>query len=94
MADSTQYTFDLQEATVALIKHQDLHEGLWTIGFEISMGAGLFGPTPAEAKPGAFMQVSRVQLIRQTPGALETSKFIDAAEINPQTKSRIKPPRR
>jgi hypothetical protein len=63
MAETTQYTFDLKEATVALIKEQGIHEGLWILGFEIALGAGQFGPTPAEAKPGAFMQINKLQLL-------------------------------
>jgi hypothetical protein len=80
MAETTQYTFDLKEATVALIKEQGIHEGLWILGFEIALGAGQFGPTPAEAKPGAFMQINKLQLLRQTAEAANT---VDAAAVNP-----------
>ena len=83
MATPTQYTFDLKQATVALIKEQGLHEGLWTLGFEIVVGAGSFGPTPAEAKPSAFMQINKLQLIRQSEGSTEAANAVDAAIVNP-----------
>jgi hypothetical protein len=87
MATPTQYSIDLNEAAVALIKEQGIHEGLWTLAFEFTLGAGQFGPTPAEAKPGAFMQINKLQLIRQSEGAPEAANAIDAAVVNPAPKS-------
>lgn len=83
MAEPTQYGFDLNEVATALIKQQGIHEGLWSVGFEIVMGAGHFGPTPAEARPGAFMQISKVQLLRHEAGSPEAGKAVDAAIVNP-----------
>jgi hypothetical protein len=83
MAEPTQFSFDLKEVAAALIKEQNIHEGLWTIAFEISMGAGLFGPNPAEAKPGAFMHITKVQLLRQNAATPETSNTVDATVVNP-----------
>lgn len=88
MAETTQYAFDLKEATVALIKEQGIHEGLWTLSFEIVMGVGQFGPTPAEAKPSAFMQISKLQLLRQTAETPENPNTVDATIVNPTTTSR------
>jgi hypothetical protein len=82
MAEPIQYSFDLREATVALIKQQGLHEGLWVLGFEMNLAAGLFGPTPAESKPGAMMLINTLQLMRHTSG-LEDPKVVDAAIVNP-----------
>jgi hypothetical protein len=52
MAQPTQYTFDLQEATIALLKHQGIHEGDWILNFELSLGAGFMGPTPEQLRLG------------------------------------------
>jgi hypothetical protein len=82
MAEPTQYSFDMKEATIALIKQQGIHEGLWTIGFEITFAAGMFGATPKESKPGAMLQINTVQLVRHT-SALEDPKVVDAAIVNP-----------
>ena len=86
MAEPTQYSFDLSEMTAALIKQQDIHEGLWQIGFEVIFGAGLVGPTPAETKPGAIMQINKGLLIRQTAGTPEATKAVDATIVNPARK--------
>jgi hypothetical protein len=86
MADPTQYSFDLNELATALLKHQGIHDGLWAVSFEITMGVGSFGPTQAEAKPGAFMQINKVQISRQSPETPEgsmTSMTVDAAKVNP-----------
>jgi hypothetical protein len=90
MAQPTQYTFDLKEATAALIKQQGLHEGLWMLSFEMVLGTGQFGPTPAEAKPGAFMQINKLQLLRQSPGTPDVEKAVDAAIVNPSPVSKAR----
>jgi hypothetical protein len=95
MAEPTQYTFDLKEVTVALLKEQGIHEGLWTLSFEIVLGAGQFGPTQAEAKPGAIMQINKLQLLRQAGGTPEIANVVDAAIVNPpRTKGRSSEPMR
>jgi hypothetical protein len=85
MAEATQYTFDLKEVASILIKAQGIHDGLWAVGFEIGVTIGSIGPNPADAKPGAMMQIIRVLLVRQDetkPGAVNV---VDAAEVNPTT---------
>lgn len=92
MADPTQYSFELREATIALIKEADIHEGVWMIGFEFSLGVGVFGamqtdvPQGAlsvEARPGALMQISKLQLARLPPEAPKPPFAVDAAVVNP-----------
>ena len=94
MAETTQYTFELKEAAIALIKEQGIHEGLWILSFEIVLGAGQFGPTPAEAKPGAIMQINKLQLLRQAAGAPENPNAVDAAIVNPPRATKREPLRR
>ena len=84
MAEPTQFGFDLKEAATALIKHQGLHEGVWIIGIEFGLAAGLFGPTAAEARPSALVQINKLQLVRHTDPNTEPPHFaVDAAEANP-----------
>jgi hypothetical protein len=83
MAEADTYSFDLKEVTVALIKHHDLHEGLWTLAFEFNFGAGLFGPTPQDSKPGALMAINKLQLVRQRDSEAAAGPTVDAAEVNP-----------
>lgn len=84
MAEPSQYDFDLNEVTIALIKQQGLHEGLWALGLELHMAVGAFGPTPAEARPGALVQVNRLHLTRQPPDKADFPGTVDAKLVNPE----------
>ena len=82
MADPTQYVFSYSEIVEALIKKQDLHEGLWAIYMEFGITAANAGPTPEQAVPTAIVPVVKVGLQRvdadkKLPGTL------DAALVNP-----------
>jgi hypothetical protein len=83
MAEQTQFSFDLKELTTALIKEQDLHEGTWLAGFDFAFGVGMIGPTPDDARPAAFVQVLKVNLVRQTLPLPHPHLTVDAAEVNP-----------
>ena len=83
MADPTQFTFNLKEATTALIKQQGLHEGNWMIALEFGLAAGLIGPTPTDAWPSALVQCKAVLLVRQGVPAPQPHLTVDAAEVNP-----------
>jgi len=84
MADPTQFDFDLQELTIALIKHQGLHDGVWMTGFEFGFGATNIGPSPNEIKPAAFVQVNKVILVRPPAEIPEGANLlVDAAKVNP-----------
>src|SRR4051794_33539341 len=84
MAEPTHFIFDFREAATALIKAQGLTEGVWAIGFEITVSIGIFGQAPEEARPGSMMQVARVTLGRQPDDPSNRLPFsVDAAEVNP-----------
>lgn len=83
MAEATQFTFDLKEAATALVKQQGLHEGLWMVAFEFTLGAGVVGPNPAEAMPSAFIQMQKLQLVKQPVPPPQPHLTVDAAEVNP-----------
>jgi hypothetical protein len=90
MVETTQFAFDLQEAATALIKQQGIHEGLWMIGFEIGMAAGIMGPNQTDAKPGAMLQINKVQLVRATVGSDAFPFIVDAAVVNPRPGAPVK----
>jgi len=83
MADVATYTFDLKEATIALIKQQGLHEGVWFIGVEFNLGAGMTGQGPDDIKPSAILQINRLQLARVPPDSPTFAVGVDASEVNP-----------
>jgi hypothetical protein len=82
MATPTQFGFDLKEVTKALIKEQNLHEGRWLVVLEFNFGAGLFGSSPTETLPSAFVQVKRV-LLAQAEATTPEGLVVDAAHVNP-----------
>jgi hypothetical protein len=83
MAEVDTYGFDLREVTTALIKQQGIHEGLWMLAFEFSLGAGLSGPTKEEVRPLAFVQINKISLVRQNEISGSHNLVMNAAEINP-----------
>ncbi len=93
MAETTQYTFDLAEVATKLVKAQGLHEGFWTLGFEITVTVGTFGTSPSDAKPGAMMQVAKVH-IRQSDAQPDVPYVVDAATVNPRPKGKQERPSR
>ena|SRR6266446_8626711 len=99
MASPSQYSFELKEVAIALVKEAGIHDGVWAIGFEFALGAGIFGAAPTadgsqvmpggpspEPKPGAFMQIGKVQLTRHEAGMPAPPFSVDAAVVNPATK--------
>jgi hypothetical protein len=84
MAEPTTYNFDLREVTLALLKQQGLHEGLWDLGFEFGLVAGMLGPTPDQVRPSAMIQMSALQLTRHAEGAPFGPYTVDAAAANPK----------
>jgi hypothetical protein len=83
VAKPTQYSIELREATVTLLKEQGIHEGLWSLAFEFSFGAGLMGPVPEQVRPGAIVQIQRLLLARHMEGSPANPLAVDAAKVNP-----------
>jgi hypothetical protein len=83
MAEATQFSFDLSEVATTLIKQQNLHEGRWLLAFEFQLLAGMMGTSPSDAKPGAMIQISRVQLVRKDNEPPDAPGLVDAAAVNP-----------
>lgn len=71
----------LRDVVEVLVKHYDLHEGLWDLNLEVRMGFGNFGPSEAERYPGATFGISRLGLRRAAKAGLHT---VDAAVVNPR----------
>ncbi|WGT64438.1 hypothetical protein [Variovorax paradoxus] len=86
MSNSTKiYPHTLKEITEILIKHHGLHEGLYELAVEISIGVGAVGASADTQMPGAMMGVKSLGL-RSAPA----SNFltVDAAEVNPAKPAR------
>jgi hypothetical protein len=83
MAETKQYTFDLRDAAIALIKSHKIHSGVWQIGFEFTLGAGNIGPSVEATRPSAFVQITKLLLTRHEENAPVFGYVVDAAEVNP-----------
>ena len=73
----------LQELGAMLVKHYDLHEGLFDLMFEFQIGIGPVGPSPESLVPGAMVGVSRIGLMETLEKGPRT---IDATQVNPRRK--------
>ena len=94
MAEANQILFDYKEVAEALIRKQNIHEGLWGIYVEFGLGAININTEqgPDSLTPAAIVPVRRIG-IQRFPEA--NSLTVDAAQVNPsppsnkrQTKSR------
>jgi hypothetical protein len=82
MAEVQTYLFAYKEVTEALIKKQDIHEGLWGIYIEFGMSGGNIpsGPSTDTLVPAAIVAIVKIGIQRaDKPNPLT----VDAAEVNP-----------
>lgn len=65
----------------ALIRYNDIHEGLWGIYIEFGLGAANVGPEPGgDVFPTAIVPVKKIGLQKfEEPSNLA----VDAAKVNP-----------
>lgn len=75
-----------KEVTLALIKHQNLHEGIWQLYVEFGISAGNF-PVEEENQdnlricPAAVVPVKTIGLLRVEK---ENQLAVDASKVNPK----------
>lgn len=80
-----QYVFSYQEVAEALIKKQNLHEGIWAIYLEFALGAANI-QGPEGIMPAAIVPLVKVGL--QKAEAV-SAIAVDAAVVNPPKETRI-----
>lgn len=93
MAEANQILFEYKEVAEALIKKQDLHEGLWGVYLEFGLGAANINSEqiPGSFTPAAIVPVRRIGLQR-FPEA--NNLTVDAAQVNPPSASAKRPAKR
>jgi hypothetical protein len=79
MAEATNFLFDYKEVAEALIKQQNIHEGLWHIAIEFGFAAQNIRTSEGFA-PAAVIPVQKIGLLRADTASNMTA---DAAEVNP-----------
>jgi hypothetical protein len=87
MAEVNRYEFNYAEVALALVKQQDIHEGIWAVAIKFGIGATLGGPSEAEAVPTAMVPVLSIGLTKVDKEGRNT---VNAAKVNPATKVSLK----
>ena len=85
MPETSQYTFSFKEIVTALVKAQDIHEGIWGLFVNFGLNASNVGPTESELRPAAMVPLLALGL-QKFPK--ETNLSVDAAKVNPITKTK------
>lgn len=83
MAESALVTFSHQEVVAALIKAQNIHEGLWSLYVEFGIAAANVPAGPSEDNgyfPAAIVPVVKLGIQRTDTS---TNLSVDAAVSNP-----------
>lgn len=87
MANPASYNFTPEEVAQALMKHQGIHEGMWTFGVNFMIGVANLGKSPDDQlRPGIMCQVDGVSLA-QTSTPVPGLTF-DAEKLNPSKKTK------
>jgi hypothetical protein len=90
MAEANQYVFTYKEVVESLIKHQGLHDGVWSLLIKFGIGAANLGPSDDALIPTAMVPVLELGLMK---GTKENNLAVDAAKVNP-AQSKAPPPAR
>lgn len=78
-------TFSYNELTTLLIKHQGIHEGLWSLTVQMGFQAAHIkvGPSDEDVVPAAIVPLIKIGIQKQDkPNPLT----VNAAEVNPSPK--------
>jgi len=80
MAEIKSITLTHKETVEALIKYQNIHEGIWQLYVEFGIGAANIATGPDQFSPAAIVPINKIGLLRvEQEGPLT----VDASKINP-----------
>lgn len=77
-------SLELHDLAKLLVKHHDLHEGLYNLSFDLQIAVGAIGPSPESVLPGAMIGIKGVGLMKTDKEGPQT---VDAAKVNPVKKT-------
>jgi hypothetical protein len=87
MAETNSIVFTHREVAEALIKQQNIHDGIWGIYIEFALGGANISTSENDPNlvPAAIIPVTKIGIQRfPTPNNLT----VDAAEVNPLPKGK------
>jgi hypothetical protein len=85
MAEVSQYTLPYRELTTVLIKHLDIHEGLWSVFFKFGIHGFNLGLNNSSPVPTAIVPIMEIGISRD---AEPTPLTVDAADVNPTPRTK------
>lgn len=76
----TQYIYSYKELVEILVKHQNIHEGIWGLYIKFGLNALNIGPNRIEIMPAAIVPVVElgIQIFKE-----ENNLTVDASKVNP-----------
>jgi hypothetical protein len=83
-------SFDLKSLTEVLIRHLEIHEGIYQLNLGFKIGVGGFamdGFADSVPLPGAVVGVEGVSLSK-IPEGVKVPNAVDAAQVNPLPKAK------
>ena len=81
MGEQKQIAVTFRELAAALVKEQNLHEGIWGVYIEFGIAAANIGPTADDIRPAALVPILKIGI--QTYDE-PSNLTVDAAQINPE----------
>ena len=88
MPETNSLTFTYKEVVEALIRYNNLHEGLWGLSIEFALAAANVAPElGGDLLPTAIIPVKKIGLTRSNE---PNNLTVDAAEVNPAPKAKKK----
>jgi hypothetical protein len=86
MPEATQVVFKHKELAEILVKHQNIHDGIWGLFLRFGIGATNVGASETDLQPAAIVPVLEIGLQRFDK---ETNISVDAAKVNPAKESKL-----
>lgn len=80
----------MREITALMVKHYDLHEGIYSLSIEFNIGVGKVGPDKESTNPGVMIGIAKIGLNSSPSSDLDEPTVVDAAIVNPAKKPRGK----
>lgn len=94
-AKPSQYTFELRDVLIALLKEQGIHEGFWMLAFEFTTTIGTMGAQDSPPRPAVLSVVSKMNIVHhESAPPVELDICVDAAKVNPRQKNAERPARK
>lgn len=88
MPEATQIVFKHKELAEILVKHQNIHDGIWGLFIRFGIGASNVGPSETDVNPTAIVPVLEIGLQKFEK---ESNISVDAAKVNPAKQSIVIP---